>query len=187
MRPRRSRAKAFPSREIGIPQIEGNYHPRDIFWELRGQRDGRHLAGEGQWAAPKGRAIFSKAIPAEEIPALLELPPHVTGGCLSAPGGIAGSGVSEWNKIRNISFHGGADSMEVEMRKFLAVMTAAVVIAGFTIDSASARHHHRHGGPGHGFSMRGLGGSNAELRGNNSNSASGSNSLANPNNTSGPH
>jgi hypothetical protein len=74
------------------------------------------------------------------------------------------------------------------MRKFLAVMAAAIVIAGFTIDSASARHHHRHGRMGLGmFSMRGLGGSNAELRGNNGNSANGSNSLANPNNTSGPH
>jgi hypothetical protein len=109
------------------------------------------------------------------------------GGCLGAGRDIAGSGVSEWNQIRNISFLGWADLTEVEMTKFLAVMTVALVIAGFTIDSASARHHHRHGGLGHWFSMRGLSGSNAELRGNNGNSASGSNSLANPNNTSGAY
>jgi hypothetical protein len=80
---------------------------------------------------------------------------------------------------------------EIEMRKLLAVVTASLVIAGFTMDSASARHHHRHGRMDHkmtvGSSMRGAGGGNAELRGNNGNSASGSNSLANPNNATGPH
>ena len=78
------------------------------------------------------------------------------------------------------------------MKKLLAVVTASLVIAGFTVDSASARHHHRHGRMGHhgmtvGSSMRGFAGSNAELRGNNGNSASGSNSLSNPNNATGPH
>lgn len=77
------------------------------------------------------------------------------------------------------------------MRKLLAVMTASLVMAGFTVESASARHHHRHGRMSHGMtvgsSMRGFAGGNAELRGNNGNSASGSNSLANPNNATGPH
>jgi hypothetical protein len=79
------------------------------------------------------------------------------------------------------------------MRKLLAVTAAALLVAGFTMDSASARHHHRHGknmneGMTVGSSMRGAGGgSNAELRGNNGNSAGGSNSLANPNNATGPH
>jgi hypothetical protein len=81
--------------------------------------------------------------------------------------------------------------MEIEMKKLLAVMTASLVIAGFTLDSAFAKHHYRHGRMGHGItvgsSMRGVGGGNAELRGNNGNSASGSNSLANPNNATGPH
>jgi hypothetical protein len=75
--------------------------------------------------------------------------------------------------------------MEIEMRKLLTVVIASVVVAGFTMDSASARHHHRHGKMSHGMTMKG--GSNAELRGNNGNSASGSNSLANPNNATGPH
>jgi hypothetical protein len=117
---------------------------------------------------------------------------------IKAPGGVIGlahwgakRGVCEWNKMRNISFIGRRILMEVEVRKLLAVATASLVIAGFTVDSASARHHHRHGRIGHGMtvgsSMRGSGGGNAELRGNNGNSASGSNSLANPNNATGPH
>jgi hypothetical protein len=77
------------------------------------------------------------------------------------------------------------------MKKLLTVTTAALLVAGFTMDSASARHHHRHGKMGHGMtvgsSMRSGSGGNAELRGNNGNSASGSNSLANPNNATGPH
>jgi hypothetical protein len=78
--------------------------------------------------------------------------------------------------------------MEVEMRKLLAIATVSLVMAGFTVDAASARHHHRHIGHGMtvGSSMRSVGG-NAELRGNNGNSARGSNSLANPNNATGPH
>jgi len=70
------------------------------------------------------------------------------------------------------------------MKKLLTLAAASLMIAGLTMDAASARHrHYSH----HGFGFFKLRASNAELRGNNANSASGSNSLANPNNTSGPH
>jgi hypothetical protein len=67
------------------------------------------------------------------------------------------------------------------MKKLLAIATTALTIAAFTTDGASARHHHRH----HRMSDRmttgmgagGMRGNNAELGGNNGNSASGSNSL----------
>jgi hypothetical protein len=166
MRPCRSRAKAFPSREIGVSQIEAQLLPVMTYLGTTKsvRRSSPRRSKSNDVTRPTSRWLPERA-----------------------RGGIAGFGVSEWNKVRNISFHGGADLTEVEMRKFLAVMTVALVIAGFTIDSASARHHHRHGGLGHWFSMRGLSASNAELRGNNGNSASGSNSLANPNNTAGAH
>ena len=76
------------------------------------------------------------------------------------------------------------------MRTFFAVMTATLVIAGFTMESASAKHRHRPGanhGVTVGSSVRRPAGNNAELGGNNGNSAGGSNSLANPNNATGPH
>jgi hypothetical protein len=69
------------------------------------------------------------------------------------------------------------------MKKILAVMAAAMVVAACTSVPAAARsyHYHHHHGWMHVFR-----GSNAELRGNNATSASGSNSLANPNNAGGP-
>jgi hypothetical protein len=68
------------------------------------------------------------------------------------------------------------------MKKILVIMAAATLLAGATSVTATARsYHHRHY---HGWSHF-IRGSNAELRGNNGNSAWGSNSLANPNNTSG--
>jgi hypothetical protein len=70
------------------------------------------------------------------------------------------------------------------MKKIFAIMAVVTVLAAATTATATARSHHR--GHHHHWSM-GLRGSNAELRGNNGNSARGSNSLANPNNTSGPH
>lgn len=67
------------------------------------------------------------------------------------------------------------------MKKVLAVAAASLMIAGFTIDSASAKHHrshHKMSTMTTGSSMKG----NAELKGNNGNSAGGNNSLANTNN-----
>jgi len=69
------------------------------------------------------------------------------------------------------------------MRKFFAIMAVATVAAAATTTAATARSHHRY--HHHGLSV-GLRSSNAELRGNNGNSAQGSYSLANPNNASGP-
>jgi hypothetical protein len=70
------------------------------------------------------------------------------------------------------------------MRKFFAIMAVVTVAAAATTATATARsyhyyHHHHHAW------MLGFRGSNAELRGNNANSASGSNSLSNPNNAAG--
>ena len=70
------------------------------------------------------------------------------------------------------------------MKRIFAVMAIMTVVAGATMATATARTHHR--GHHHHWSM-GLRGSNAELRGNNGNSAGGSNSLANPNNAAGTH
>jgi len=74
------------------------------------------------------------------------------------------------------------------MKKILAVAAAALMVAGFTINTASAKHrHHR---MNHtmttGSSMQpAMRGNNAELMGNNGNSAGGSNSSANTNNPTG--
>ena len=77
------------------------------------------------------------------------------------------------------------------MKKLLVVATALLIVAAFTVDAASARHHHRiHQRTGHAMttgSAIGPAGSNAELKGNNGNSAGGSNSLANPNNAGNSH
>ncbi len=70
------------------------------------------------------------------------------------------------------------------MKKIFAIMAVVTVAAAATTATATARSHHR-GHHHHGWTL-GLRASNAELRGNNGNSASGRNSLANPNNTSGP-
>jgi hypothetical protein len=67
------------------------------------------------------------------------------------------------------------------MKKILAIVAVATVAAAATASTATARSHRHH----HGWGV-GLRASNAELRGNNGNSAGGRNSLANPNNTSGP-
>jgi hypothetical protein len=78
---------------------------------------------------------------------------------------------------------------EVEMKKLLAVATASLMIAGFTMDSASAKHHrghHKmHGMSGSSMRSGGMRGNNAEMMGNNGNSAGGSNSSANTNNPGG--
>ena len=82
------------------------------------------------------------------------------------------------------------------MKKLLAVTAASLMIAGFTIGTASAkhRHHHKMHGMTTGSSMQGggmrqggmgMGGNNAELKGNSATSAGGSNSLANTNNPGG--
>lgn len=77
------------------------------------------------------------------------------------------------------------------MKKIMTFGAVALLVAGATITDASAkkmRHHHRHSGQGmsQGMNMgpgtttgagRGYGGNNAELMGNNGNSAQGSNSL----------
>jgi hypothetical protein len=67
------------------------------------------------------------------------------------------------------------------MKKIFAILAVVTVAAGATMSTATARSHHR----GYHHWSVGLRGSNAELRGNNGNSARGSNSLANPNNTAG--
>ena len=67
------------------------------------------------------------------------------------------------------------------MKKIFAIMAIVTVVAGATTATAMARsYHHRH----YHWSF-GLRGSNAELRGNNGNSAGGSNSLTNPRNAGG--
>jgi len=78
------------------------------------------------------------------------------------------------------------------MKKLLLVMTALLMAGAFTVDAASARHHHRAhhrvSGATTGMSTgSGPAGSNAELKGNNGNSAGGSNILANPENASKTH
>jgi hypothetical protein len=90
--------------------------------------------------------------------------------------------------------------MESNMKKILLVAMASLAMAAFTTDAASARHHQRvHHRMSHnttsgttsgmttGSGMGANGGSNAELKGNNGNSASGSNSLTNPNNAANTH
>jgi hypothetical protein len=68
------------------------------------------------------------------------------------------------------------------MKKIFVTMAIVTVVAGATMATASARSHRHHH---HGWSF-GFRGSNAELRGNNGNSAGGTNSLANRHNTRGP-
>lgn len=71
------------------------------------------------------------------------------------------------------------------MKKFLSVTATALLIAGLTSGAASAKHRRHHVYPGQAYpSQRGwtgspppFFGSNAELMGNNGNSASGDNSL----------
>ena len=59
------------------------------------------------------------------------------------------------------------------MKKLLAMSAALLAVAAFTMDSASARHHHYHRAH-HGWVHFG---GNAAMSGNNGNSAHGSNSL----------
>jgi hypothetical protein len=67
------------------------------------------------------------------------------------------------------------------MKKIFAIMAIVTVVAGATTATATARSHHH----GHHHWSVGLRSSNAELRGNNGNSAGGSNSLTNPRNAAG--
>ena len=67
------------------------------------------------------------------------------------------------------------------MKKIFATM-AIVALAATATAAATARSHHR--GHHHYWSI-GIPGSNAELRGNNGNSAGGRNSLSNPNTAAG--
>jgi len=64
------------------------------------------------------------------------------------------------------------------MKRIFAIMAVATMVAAATAQTAAARHYRHHG-------WIGLRSSNAELRGNNGNSAYGRNSLANPNNAAG--
>jgi hypothetical protein len=61
------------------------------------------------------------------------------------------------------------------MKKFLAIAAASLAVAAFTMDAASARHHHR----GYHRMSYGMttGYGNAAMSGNNGNSGSGSNSV----------
>jgi hypothetical protein len=68
--------------------------------------------------------------------------------------------------------------VEEVMKRIFAIMAVAAVVAAASAP-ASARHYRHHG-------WIGFRTSNAELRGNNGNSAWGRNSLTNPNNTAGP-
>lgn len=56
------------------------------------------------------------------------------------------------------------------MKKVFAIAAAALLVVGFTIDAASAKHRRHHGKPSYT-------GGNAALSGNNGNSGSGSNAL----------
>ena len=80
--------------------------------------------------------------------------------------------------MRNIPFgFGGTINGDRKLKKLLAIATASLMIAAFTTDAASARHHHHHHGYRMSHGMMGAPGNNAELGGNNGNSASGDNSL----------
>jgi hypothetical protein len=68
------------------------------------------------------------------------------------------------------------------MKKIFATLAVMAVAAAAISTPATASSHHRY--HHHGWTV-GLRGSNAELRGNNGNSARGVNSLANPNNATG--
>jgi hypothetical protein len=63
------------------------------------------------------------------------------------------------------------------MKRFFAILAVAMVVAGATTAAATARSYHHY----HHYGWLGFRASNAELRGNNANSARGSNSLTNPN------
>jgi hypothetical protein len=82
------------------------------------------------------------------------------------------------------AFRTGASAEENQMKRIFAILAVVTVAAGATVTTATANNHHR--GHHHHWSV-GLRSSNAELRGNNANSARGSNSLANPNNAAGSH
>lgn len=96
--------------------------------------------------------------------------------CISPRNSLAepdyGSGVQELGSINT-------SPERHEMKKIFAIVAIAIMASGAT--TATARTHHRH----HHYWSLGFRGSNAELRGNNANSASGSNSLANPKNAAG--
>jgi hypothetical protein len=86
----------------------------------------------------------------------------------------------------------GSETKEMTMKK-LAIITAAVLVAasasgvyaqGMT-GRDNARHHKAAPGVTTGSAIKHMGGDNAELKGNNGNSAGGSNSLANTNNPNG--
>jgi hypothetical protein len=66
------------------------------------------------------------------------------------------------------------------MKKVFAILAVTMMVAGATTTAATARsyHHYRYH---HHYGWMGFRSSNAELRGNNANSAWGRNSLANPN------
>jgi hypothetical protein len=92
------------------------------------------------------------------------------------------------NQIPVLAFRNGQDQSDIntaaeqhKMKKIFAIVAIAILAAGATTATAIARTHHRH----HHYWSLGFRGSNAELRGNNGNSASGSNSLANPKNAAG--
>jgi hypothetical protein len=68
----------------------------------------------------------------------------------------------------------------VKMKKLFSLTAAGLLVAGLTVSAADAkhrRHHHMHHASMHRKMTTGMGGNNAELMGNNGNSASGSNSL----------
>jgi hypothetical protein len=95
---------------------------------------------------------------------------------------IAVANISGNDTPRSTLLPGAYRNKADEMKKLLAIATTALTIAAFTMDSASARHHHRHHRIDHGMTTGmgaggGMRGNNAELGGNNGNSASGSNSL----------
>jgi hypothetical protein len=66
------------------------------------------------------------------------------------------------------------------MKKLIAVTATALLVAGISTSSASAKHRRHHVRASQSEMITGtspMRGNNAELRGNNGNSASGSNSL----------
>jgi hypothetical protein len=117
-----------------------------------------------------------------------------SGAATATPSTAAGG--RHWNNNGRARFEDGAlRSTGLTMKKIMTFGAVALLVAGATITDASAkkmRHHHRHSGQGmsqgmsQGMNMgpgtttgagRGYGGNNAELMGNNGNSAQGSNSL----------
>jgi hypothetical protein len=135
----------------------------DVLHAERRALNGRRVADDAVWRLRTSLAWasnWSLAVAARAV-RMFRLEPHVE------------FRVLVWGSQRKAS----------EMKKLMVISTVALMVAGFTADSAFAKHHYHHrghrmgSGMTTGSSMGSGSGGNAALSGNNGNSASGSNSL----------